>query len=1015
MRGNLSTWAIDHRPLICYLMLMIGVLGAFSYQRIGRNEDPSFTIKTMVVNALWPGATVDEMADQVTDRIEKALQEIPHLDYLKSQTEPGRTVIFVSLRDDTPASEVPSAWEQVRNKTNDIRTTLPQGTLGPFYKDDFGDTYGIIYAFTADGFTQRQLRDHVEHVRTVLLNLPDVAKVTLLGEQDERIYIEFRTERLAGLNLDWAALIAVLQSQNAITPAGTVQGPSEKILVRVTGEFRSEDELRNLNFLAGGRLFRLGDIATVRRAYVEPPQPLFRFNGVPAIGLAIAMRQGGDILKLGSNVQHALARITAELPIGIEPHAVADQPRLVTQSIDEFMLALGEAIAIVLLVSFLSLGLRAGAVVACSIPLVLAIVLAGMDLLGIDLQRVSLGALIISLGLLVDDAMITVETMVRKLEEGLERTRAATFAYDSTAVPMLTGTLVTVAGFVPVGFARSVAGEYTFSLFAVVAMALIASWFVAVLFAPVIGLVLLPVKLHAGPEGSGRLMRAFRAGLSGAMRARWLTIGVTVLLFALSVYGLTLVEQQFFPASDRVELLADLRLADNASIRSTEHAVDQLEELLAADPDIDHWSTYIGQGTIRFYLPLNLQLANDSFAQLVIVAKSLDARERVRARLEPLIEAHLPGTIARLYPLELGPPVGWPLQWRISGPNPDRLRDLAYRLAAVIATDPHPRNINLDWVQPARTVRVKVNQDQARLLGISSESLAQVINTVISGVTITQVRDATYLVDVVARAEPDQTVSLDTLRNLQVPIQGGRTVPLVQLASLDYGLEQPIIWRRDRRPTLTVQADLPPGIQAATVVADLAPKIAQFRKELPFDYDVAVGGAVEETWKSELSVAAVVPLMLVLMLTILMAQLRSFHRLLLVVSVAPLGLIGVVAALLLSAQPLGFIAILGVVALIGMIVRNSVILIDQIETEVRNGRDRWDAILVATMHRTRPIILTAAAAMLGMVPIASNVFWGPMAFAIMGGLAIATALTLIFIPALCVAFFGVAPPPSVSR
>jgi multidrug efflux pump subunit AcrB len=1010
MRGNLSEWALGHRSLICYLMLIIVLVGAFSYWRIGRSEDPSFTIKTMVVDALWPGATIDEMAEQVTDRIEKALQETPHLDYLKSHTEPGQTLIFVNLRDDTPASEVPAAWERVRNEADDIRASLPQGTLGPYYKDDFGDTYGIIYAFTADGFTHRELRDHVEHVRSVLLNLPDVAKITLFGEQDERIYIEFRTERLAGLNLDWASLIAVLQAQNAITPAGTVQGPNEKILVRVTGEFRSEDELRNLNFLAGGRLFRLGDIASVRRAYVDPPQPLFRFNGAPAIGLAISMRPGGDMLKLGANVQQAIARITADLPVGIEPHPVAEQPRIVSDSINEFMLALGEAIAIVLFVSFLSLGLRAGAVVACSIPLVLAIVLVGMSLLGIDLQRVSLGALIISLGLLVDDAMITVETMVRKLEEGLEKTHAATFAYTSTAVPMLIGTLVTVVGFVPVGFARSVAGEYTFSLFAVVAMALIASWFVAVLFAPVIGCILLPEKIHAGPQGSGRLMRSFRAGLTAAMRARWLTIGVTLALFALAAYGFTFVPQQFFPASDRVELLVDLRLADNASIRSTAREVDALEQLLAGDPDIDHWSTYIGQGAVRFYLPLNLQLANDSLAQFVIVTRSLEARERVRARLAPLIEARLPAAIARLYPLELGPPVGWPLQWRISGPDPDRLRDLAYRLAAVIAADAHPRNINLDWVQPARTVRVKVNQDQARLLGISSESLAQVINTVISGVTITQVRDATYLVDVVARAEPDQTVSLDTLRNLQIPIQGGRTVPLVQLATLDYGLEQPIIWRRDRQPALTVQADLPKGVQAATVVADLGRRIAQFQKELPPGYRLAVGGAVEETWKSELSVLATVPLMLLLMLTILMAQLQSFRRLLLVVSVAPLGLIGVVAALLLSSQPLGFIAILGVIALIGMIVRNSVILIDQIDTEVNSGREPWDAIVVATMHRTRPIILTAAAAILGMVPIATNVFWGPMAFAIMGGLAIATALTLIFIPALCVAFFRLTPP-----
>jgi multidrug efflux pump len=1014
MTFNLSEWAICHRSLVSCLMLVIVGSGAFAYQRLGRSEDPNVTIKTMVVKSLWPGATTNEMASQVTDRIEKALQETPHLDYLRSYTEPGQTIIFVNLREDTPESAIPDAWSQVRNKANDIRPSLPLGTLGPYFDDDFGDTYGIIYAFTADGFTHRELRDNVEQVRSGLLSLPDVAKVMIFGTQDERIYIEFSTERLAGLNLDWASLIQVLQTQNAVTPAGTVQGQNEKILVRVTGEFRSENELRNLNFFAGGRLFRLGDIATVRRAYVDPPQPSFRFNGVPAVGLAVSMLQGGNALAFGANVERAVVRMTADLPVGIEMHRVAEQPQVVKESVNEFMLALAEAIAIVMTVSFLSLGIRAGAVVACSIPLVLAIVFASMILMGIDLQRVSLGALIIALGLLVDDAMITVEMMVRKLEEGLEKARAATFAYTSTAFPMLTGTLVTVAAFIPVGFARSAAGAYTFSLFAVIAVALVASWFVAVLFAPLIGLALLPAKVSGVHRGPGLMMRALRATLIFALRARWLTIGVTLVLFGMAVFGLGFVQQQFFPASDRVELLADLRLADDASIHSTIREVDRFEELLRGDSDIDHWSSYIGQGAIRFYLPLNVQLPSEAFAQTVIVTKSLQARERVRRRLERGLEQQFPMAVARLYPLELGPPVGWPLQWRISGPDPNRLRDLAYRLATVIATHPYPRQINFDWVQPAKTLRVKVNQDQARLLGLSSEAIAQVINTVVTGVTITQVRDGIYLVDVVARAEPEQRVSLATLRNLQVPLGNGRTVPLTQLATLDYGLEQPIIWRRDRQPTLTVQADLKPGIEATTVVDELAPRIAEFQGDLPPGYKVAVGGTVEESRNSQASVAAVVPVMLLLLLMILMVQLQSFQRLFLVMSVAPLGLVGVVAALLLSARPLGFVAILGVIALIGMIVRNSVILIDQIETEVNNGRDRWNAVIAATTDRTRPILLTAAAAILGMVPIAWNVFWGPMAFAIMGGLAVATVLTLVFLPALYVTWFRVAPSPSAA-
>jgi multidrug efflux pump subunit AcrB len=1005
---NLSDWAIRHRSLVWFFLIVIVAAGVLSYTRLGRNEDPAFTIKTMVVQAGWPGASIDETLAQITDRIEKKLQETPYLDYIRSYTVAGQTTVFVNLKGNTPAREVANVWYQVRKKIGDIRGSFPQGIVGPGFNDEFGDTYGIIYAFTAEGFTQRDLRDRVEAVRSTLLQVPDVSKIDIFGTQDERIYIEFSVRQMAGLGVDRQALIRALQAQNAIAPAGVVQTADEKIMVRVSGAFQSEEDLRKVNFVAGGRLFRLSDIATVTRAYADPPQPMFRINGQSAIGIAIAMRDGGDILALGKNIEAAMAKLTAELPVGIEPRLVAEQPAVVNEAVHEFMKALWEAIAIVLAVSFISLGMRAGAVVAASIPPVLAMVFVAMEIFRIDLQRVSLGALIIALGLLVDDAMITVETMVTKLEEGWTKARAATFAYTSTAFPMLTGTLVTVAGFVPIGFARSAAGEYTFSLFAVVGIALIASWFVAVIFAPLIGVSIRSDKLkHAHAAEPGRVMRVFRRVLVGAMRMRWVTIAATLALFALSLFGMRFVPQQFFPSSDRPELLVDLKLAQNASIYATADAAGKLDTLLRDDKDIDRWSTYIGRGAVRFYLPLNVQLPNDFFAQAVIVTKSLQARERVRARLEAALPEALPNVVARISALEMGPPVGWPVQYRVSGPDAAQVREIAFRVAQAMAENRNVEKVNFDWIEPARTLRMRVDHDQARLLGISSEQLAQALNTVVSGITITQLRDGIYLIDVVARAAPEDRISASTLRTLQIPLANGRTVPLMQIASVDYGQELPLIWRRDRLPTLTVQGDVIGNVQPATVVQALQGRIDELNRTLPDRYRIALGGTVEESTQSQASVAAVVPLMLLLMMAILMIQLQSFQRLFLVLSVAPLGLIGVVAALLLARKPLGFVAILGVIALIGMIVRNSVILVDQIETEIAHGRSRWDAVVEATLHRFRPILLTAAAAILGMIPIAPTVFWGPMAYAIMGGLAVATALTLVFLPALYVAWFRV--------
>ena len=1014
-RFNLSEWALRHRSLVTYFMLVIVVAGIASYLRLGRNEDPNFTIKTMVVQANWPGATVGDTLEQVTDRIESKLQETPSLDYLKSYTSAGQATIFVNLKDATLPARVPDIWYQVRKKIHDIENTLPQGvTLG--FNDEFGDTYGIVYGFTANGFTDRQLRDYVVNIRKQLLQVPDVSKIDILGAQDERVYVEFSTRQLDGLGIDRDDLIAALQAQNAVTPSGVVQTAHEKILVRVSGAFRSAKDILDVNFVAkNGRIIRLGDIARVTRGPADPAQPMFRVNGHQGIGLAISMRKGGDVLALGHNVAQAMKEITANLPVGIESTLVADQPVTVAHAVDEFMQALWEAVGIVLAVSLISLGLRAGAVVALAIPLVLAAVFVGMEIAGIDLQRISLGALIIALGLLVDDAMITVEMMVTHLEQGEDKERAATFAYTSTAFPMLTGTLVTIAGFVPIGFARSAAGEYTFSIFAVVAIALVISWVVAVLFAPMLGVWVLkkPKTVHSGEPGP--IMRAFRRFLLLAMRARWVTILVTLGVFGASLYGMRLVPQQFFPSSDRPELMVDLQLPENASIYATQDAAVRLDKLLKADHDIDHWSTYVGQGAVRFYLPLNAQLPNDFFTQAVVVTKGLKQRDQVKARLEQALANDFPNAVARVYPLELGPPVGWPLQYRVSGAEPDQVRAIAFKVAKILGSDPGAGNVNYNWMEPARTVKIKVDQDQVRLLGLSSQQLAQSLNAVVSGITATRMRSGIYLVDVVARAAAEQRMSLATIRSLQIPLANGRTVPLSQIASVEYGQEYPMVWRRNRVPTVTVQADTMHGTQAATVVQDLAPKMAALRATLPDGYHIDVGGTVEEANKGETSVMAVAPLMLILMLTVLMIQLQSFSRLFLVLSVAPLGLIGVVGALLLADKPMGFVAMLGVLALTGMIARNSVILIDQIETEKAHGRHPWDAVVEATIHRFRPILLTAAAAILGMIPIAPTVFWGPMAYAIMGGLAVATVLTLVFLPALYVAWFRIErPDPSLT-
>jgi len=1009
---NLSEWALKHRSLVVYLMVTTVVAGLVSYSRLGRDEDPPFVIKTMVVAAAWPGATIEDTLQQVTERLERTLQETPSLDFVRSYTSPGNTTIFVNLKQATRAKEVPDIWYHVRKSIGDIRHTLPAGVVGPFFNDEFGDTYGIIYGFTADGFTHRELRDYVEDVRSRLLQVPDVLKIEVLGAQDEKIFVEFSTRQLAGLGIDRAALVSALQAQNSVIPSGIIQTGDEKLLLRVSGAFDSEASILAVNFVANGRLIRLRDIAQVHRIYADPPQPMFRVNGEPAIGLAIAMREGGDILTLGKNIRQAMQEVTANLPIGIEPTLVADQPHVVDHAIGEFTTSLWQAIVIIMAVSFISLGIRAGTVVALSIPLTLALEFPIMQTAGIDLQRISLGALIIALSLLVDDAMTTIDVMTTRLAEGDNKVRAATFAYETLAFPMLTGSFVTAAAFVPIGFARSSAGEYTFSIFAVVSIALIASWFIAVIFGPLLGVALLTKAKEPRSGKPNVIMRLFRGFLVGAMRARWLTIAATIGCLVLAFLALPHVPRQFFPSSDRPELLVDLRLRQNASIYASEELAGRLDRLLKGDPDVERWSTYVGRGAIRFYLPLNVELRNDFFSQAVVVAKNLPARERLHAKLEAALAEQFPSAVCRVSTLGLGPPVGWPLQYRVSGPDLSEVRDVAMQLAGVVAKNSAIRKVNFDWMEPARMVRIRVDQDQARLLGLSSQAVGSVLNSVVSGTPVTQVRDGIYLVDVIARATDEERVSLSTLGTLQVPLPNGRTVPLSQLSTFDFQQEYPLIWRRDRVPTLTVQADVIPGSLPEAAVASLAPAIEKLNSTLPPSYHIAVGGVVEESKTSQASVFAVVPMALLIMITLLMIQLQSFSRLFLVLAVVPMGLIGVVGALLLFNRALGFVAILGVLSLTGMIARNVVILIEQIEVERKEGTDAWNAVIKAALSRFRPIMLTAISTVLGMIPIASTIFWGPMAFAIMGGLLVATVLTLIFLPALYVACFRVKEPRS---
>ncbi|WCJ65237.1 MULTISPECIES: efflux RND transporter permease subunit [Agrobacterium] len=1005
---NLSDWALEHRSLVWYFMLVFVLAGVFSYLNLGREEDPNFTIKTMVISAQWPGASAEEVARQVTDRIEKKLEELDNLDHLRSQTVAGRTTIFVELVPETKARNVEPTWVRVRNMIGDIKGEFPSGVVGPFFNDRFGDVYGNIYAFTSDGLSQRQLRDLVEDARAKVLTVDDIGKVDVIGAQDEAIYLEFSTRQIAALGIDQQSIIKTLQSQNAVTQSGFVNAGPERVALRVSGQFTSEDSLRSINLRVNNRFFPLTEVATIRRGYVDPPSSLFRFNGQPAIGLAIGMKTGANLLHFGEALDAQMKRVVADLPVGVDVHRVSDQPAVVDEAVSGFTSALFEAIAIVLVISFISLGLRAGMVVAVSIPLVLAITFVYMEYTGISLQRISLGALIIALGLLVDDAMIAVEMMVARLEVGDDLRKAATYVYTSTAFPMLTGTLVTVAGFIPVGLNNSAAGEFTFTLFVVIAVSLIVSWIVAVLFTPLLGVTILPKTMKSHHEKKGRFASAFSWLLGRALRWRWVTIVATVALFALSISGMSLVQQQFFPSSDRVELIVDWNLPQNSSIAETNRQMAQFEqEMLAKNADIDHWTTYVGEGAPRFILSFDVQTPDVTFGQTVIVTKGLDVRDKVRTELQDYLDRTFIGTDAFVKLLDIGPPVGKPVQYRLSGPDIQKVRELGQQLSGIVGEHRLLSNLVMDWNEPTRVVKVDVLQDKARQLGVSSEDIANAMNSIVEGSTVTQVRDDIYLVNVVARAQLGERGSIETLQNLQLPATNGKAVPLSAIANFRYELEQPTIWRRDRIPTVTVKAAIIGPTQPATIVEQLKPKLEAFEKMLPVGYKLETGGSVESSADSQAPIVAVVPLMLFAMATILMVQLQSFSRLFLVFAVAPTALIGVVVALLFSNAPMGFVAILGVLALIGILIRNSVILVVQIEHLRSEGVSAWHAVIEATEHRMRPIMLTAAAATLALIPISREIFWGPMAYAMMGGIVVGTALTLLFLPALYVAWFRI--------
>ncbi|MGV7206483.1 efflux RND transporter permease subunit [Oxalobacteraceae bacterium A2-2] len=1027
MKGgfNLSRWALEHIPLTRYLIAVLLIGGFLSYNNLGQDEDPPFTFRAMVVRAMWPGATSLQMAEQITDKLEKKLQETPGIDEISSYSKPGETTIILKLRESTPPKEVPNAWYQVRKKIGDIKGTLPAGVQGPFFNDEFGDTYGSIFALSADGFTYAEMKDYADFVRQALLRVPLVSKVELFGVQDEKINIEFSHKKFAQLGVPFQAIVSQIATQNGVEATGVLVTPTDNLQVRVSGALRTVRDLENLELRANGTTFRLGDFAVVKREYQDPPGDKMRFNGKEVIGLGVSMEKGGNIIVLGKNMEKTVAELKAKLPVGIELERVSDQPQAVTASVGEFVHTLIEAVLIVLAVSFVALGMhtkptfkldaRPGLVVALTIPLVLAVTFLFMRMLDIDLHKISLGALIIALGLLVDDAIIAVEMMVRKMEEGMSRFDAATFAYTSTALPMLTGTLITVAGFLPIGLAKSAAGEYTFSLFSVNALALVISWVVAVVFTPYIGYILLKVKPHADGHSEHDLFdspgyRRFRAMVNWCVEYRKTTIAASMLVFALGVYGFNFIEKQFFPDSSRPELMVEMWSPEGTAFAANEAQVKKFEAFIRQQEGVVSVTSYVGTGSPRFYLPLDQIFPQTNVSQIVVLPRDLKARAALRDKIVEVFKNDFPEVRGRVKLLPNGPPVPYPVQFRVTGDDVAKVRAIADQVKDIMRANPNTVGVNDNWNESVKVLRLDLDQDKMRALGVTSQTVRQAANTILSGTTIGQFREGIRLIDIQVRQPIEERRTISVLNDTNIPTADGRSVTIGQLARAHFVWEPGVVWREGREWAITVQSDVGDHIQGPTVSGQIDPKLNAIRAQLPPGYAITVKGAASDSSAAEASIAANLPLAIFIIFTLLMLQLHSFSRALLVFLTGPLGVAGAAMALLVLGRPLGFVANLGIIALFGMIIRNSVILVDQIEQDIQAGHAPWDAIVESAVRRCRPIILTAAAAALAMIPLSRSVFWGPMAVAIMGGLILATALTLLFLPALYAAWFRVKKP-----
>ncbi|WP_324779538.1 efflux RND transporter permease subunit [Thiobacillus sedimenti] len=1011
-RGNLSRWAIEHPALVRFFIVLILLVGVRAYFHLGQAEDPPFTFKTMLVQARWPGATAQEVSEQLTERIEKRLQEMPELDFVQSYAKAGETALFVTLKETVRGRDVADAWYRVRKKIGDLKGELPAGVEGPFFNDEFGDTFGSIYAFTGDGFSRADLRRAAEEAQREVRRLPNVGKVELFGIVPEKIYLEVPAQKLATLDLTPQQITQAVQEQNGVVANGRIENGQLSIPLRISGSYTDVERLRETPIRVGARTLRLGDIAEVTRRYEDPPATEVRSQGEPAVLLGVSLADGGDVVAMGRDVAATMARLQRTLPVGVEIQQVHDQPSIVRRAVKLFMESFFEAVAIVLAVTFLALKWRAGLVVTLSIPVVLAITFTAMWLFDIGLHRISTGALIIALGLLVDDAIIAVEMIAHKLESGWGRFEAATYAFQSTAFPMLTGTLLTATAFLPIALAKSAVGEYTFAIFAVTTIALLASWAVAVVVTPYLGHVLLKPAHQVADEDAAYLTpfyRRFRAMVTWCLAHRRTVIALTVAALLVGLAAMQRVEKQFFPQSDRLEILVEMWLPEGASIEATRAEAVRLEGLLRHDRDVAHVVTYIGQGAPRFVLALDQRLANRNFAQLVVIARDIPARERELARIRALFDTQFPNVRGRAVRFEYGPPAGYPVQYRLSGNDIPRLKFEAEKLRRILAAQPQVTAVNLDWNEQSLAIRAQLDQDKIKALGLSSDAVGRLLALELSGATVTQFREDDQLIDVVLRIPRQEHRDVDALKTLPIGSFGGRSVTLGQVAHLAPVFEDGVIWRRDRLPTITVRGDPVGDTQPATIIESLAPRVAAFQAQLPPGFRLEVGGPVESSAKANAAIAASWPLIVISTLSLLMLQLGSFSRVMLVVLTAPLGLIGVAIALLASGRPMGFVALLGIISLAGMIMRNSVILVDQIRQDIARGLSQWDAVIESTVRRMRPISLTAAAAVLAMIPLSRSIFWGPMAVAVMGGLIAATLLTLFFLPALYAAWFRIKP------